>query len=45
MVSIAPDLTSCRVIAASPTVVAEMVFPSKASAENVIAMFNNKKVR
>ena len=37
-------LQSCKIIAVSPTVMAEMVFVDKADAENVIATFNNKKV-
>jgi len=44
MLPFAGDLTSCRIITASPTVIAEMVFASKTSADNVVATFNNKKV-
>ena len=39
------EISSCRIITASPTVMAEMVFVEKQSAEQVIDMFNNKKVR
>lgn len=38
------EMQSCKIIAISPTVMAEMVFAEKANAENVIATFNNKKV-
>lgn len=38
------EMESCKIIALSPVVVAEMVFAEKANAENVIATFNNKKV-
>ena len=38
------EMQSCRILSASPTVIAEMVFAEKQNAENVIATFNNKKV-
>lgn len=38
------DVQSCRIITASPTVIAEIVFSEKHSAENVIQTFNNQKV-
>jgi len=38
------ELLSCKLVAANPTVIAEMVFLDKLGAENVIATFNNKKV-
>lgn len=38
------EMQSCRIITASPTVMAEMVFTEKSSAESVISTFNNKKV-
>ncbi|KAL9123560.1 MAG: hypothetical protein Q9217_007017, partial [Psora testacea] len=37
------EMQSCRIITASPTVMAEMVFSEKHNAEAVIEMFNNKK--
>ncbi|KAI4288356.1 MAG: hypothetical protein L6R35_002385 [Caloplaca aegaea] len=37
-------MESCLIVSHRPTVVAEMVFLEKSSAENVIATFNNKKV-
>jgi hypothetical protein len=37
-------MQSCRIITASPTVIAEMVFMERAGAENVIATFNGQKV-
>ncbi|KAL8649511.1 MAG: hypothetical protein Q9210_004349 [Variospora velana] len=36
-------MESCLIVSHRPTVVAEMVFLEKSSAENVIATFNNKK--
>ena len=44
MVPNGSDISSCRIITASPTVMAEMVFSEKSSAEGVIETFNNKKV-
>ena len=38
------DMQSCRIVTASPTVMAEMVFAEKQNAEAVIETFNNKKV-
>lgn len=38
------EMQSCRIISAAPTVMAEMVFAEKHSAESVISTFNNKKV-
>ena len=38
------EVSSCRIITASPTVMAEMVFNEKAGAERVIETFNGKKV-
>jgi hypothetical protein len=37
-------MQSCRIITASPTVIAEMVFMERSGAENVIATFNGQKV-
>ena len=45
MVPVGGEMQSCRVITSSPTVIAEMVFIDKGGAENVIATFNNQKVR
>ena len=39
------EMQSCRIMSASPTVIAEMVFTEKHNAESVISTFNNKKVR
>ena len=44
MVPSGTEISSCRIITASPTVMAEMVFSEKQSAEGVIETFNNKKV-
>lgn len=38
------EMQSCRIITSSPTVIAEMVFVEKQSADTVISTFNNKKV-
>ena len=37
-------MDSCRVVTSHPTVMAELVFADKSSAETVIANFNNQKV-
>lgn len=44
MQPIGGDMASCRLLAANPTVIAEMAFLDKSGAEKVIAMFNNKRV-
>lgn len=44
MEPIGGELQSCRIVANSPTVIAEMVFTAKSGAENVISTFNNQKV-
>lgn len=38
------EMQSCRIMSATPTVIAEMVFIEKQNAESVISTFNNKKV-
>ncbi|KAG8530028.1 uncharacterized protein KY384_005510 [Bacidia gigantensis] len=43
MVPSGGELQGCRIITASPTVMAEMLFSEKQSAESVIGTFNNKK--
>ena len=45
MESVVGEIQSCRIITASPTVIVEMVFADKGSAEAVIAKFNNQKVK
>lgn len=44
MQPIGGNMAGCRLVASSPTVIAEMVFLERAGADNVIAMFNNKRV-
>ena len=44
MVPSGGEMQSCKVTSYHPTVTAEMVFAEKASADSVIATFNNKKV-
>lgn len=44
MVPSGGEMQSCKVTSYHPTVTAEMVFAEKASADAVIATFNNKKV-
>lgn len=39
------EMQSCKIVSYSPFLVAEMVFAERANAENVIATFNNKKVK
>jgi hypothetical protein len=46
---LAPDkeqsgLVRCRLVASNPTVIAELVFTKMDAAEDVIAVYNNKKV-
>ncbi|KAI9820240.1 MAG: hypothetical protein M1827_005862 [Pycnora praestabilis] len=43
LLPIGGEMTSCRIIVAQPTVIAEIVFVEKEGAENVIAMLNNQK--
>ncbi|KAL8701163.1 MAG: hypothetical protein Q9201_005053 [Fulgogasparrea decipioides] len=43
MFPVGGEMQDCRIVAKSPTVVAEMVFSEKAKADNVIATFNNKR--
>lgn len=44
MIPVGGKMLSCKILAASPTVIAEMVFTDKAGADNVISTFNNQKV-
>ena len=44
MIPTGGEMQSCRIITASPTVMAEMIFSDKQNAEAVIDTFNNKKV-
>ena len=44
MAPTAGEMQSCRIITSSPTVIAEMVFVDRQSADTVISTFNNKKV-
>ena len=39
------EMQSCKIVSYSPILVAEMLFAERANAENVIATFNNKKVK
>lgn len=45
MAPVGGEVSSCHLVSAKPTVMAEIVFLDKAGAENVIATFNNQKVR
>ena len=45
MLPIGGEILSCRILTSTPTVIAEMAFMDKEGADNVIATFNNKKVR
>ena len=38
------EMVKCKILTASPTVMAEMVFAEKANADKVIETFNNRKV-
>ena len=44
MLDVGGQMTSCRVVASNPTVIAEMAFVERAAAERVIDTFNGKKV-
>lgn len=44
MIPTGGEMLNCRILSASPTVIAEMVFSEKHNAESVISTFNNKKV-
>ncbi|KAK5018849.1 hypothetical protein LTR39_000749 [Cryomyces antarcticus] len=37
------EMTGCKLVSSNPTVIVEMGFVEKSGAENVIAMFNNKR--
>lgn len=45
MAPIGGEMLGCKIISSTPTVIVEMVFVDRSGADNVIAMFNNKKVR
>lgn len=45
MLDVGGQMTECRLVATTPTVMAEMTFVEKSGAETVINTFNNKKVR
>jgi len=44
MANVGGQMTYCKLVASSPTVIAEMSFTDRVGAEAVIEMFNNKKV-
>lgn len=44
MLKVGGELTSCRLVSSTPTVIAEMQFADPAGADNVIEQFNGKKV-
>ena len=44
MAPIGGEMLACKLISSHPTVIAEMIFTERSGADNVIAMFNNKKV-
>jgi len=45
MVPTVGEMQSCKIMTSTPTVIAEMMFADKSSADNVISTFNNKKVK
>ena len=45
MAPIGQDILGCVLLADVPTVIAELVFAKREGAENVIATFNNQRVR
>lgn len=44
MAPIGGEMISCKLASAKPTVIAEMLFTERTGADNVISMFNGKKV-
>ena len=38
------EMLGCHLVSSNPTVIAEMVFAERDGADNVVAMFNNKRV-
>jgi hypothetical protein len=44
MAPIGGDMSGCKLISTSPNVIAEMLFLDRVGADNVINMFNGKKV-
>lgn len=44
MQSVGGDMTTCKLTASNPTVIAEMTFVDRTGAEKVIETFNGKKV-
>lgn len=44
MQNVGGQMTYCKLVASTPTVIAEMSFVDRTGAEKVIEMFNNKKV-
>lgn len=44
MENIDADITSCILLASTPTVIAQMTFATKAGADKVVATYNNKRV-
>jgi hypothetical protein len=44
MVPVGGEVQYCKLVSANPTVIAEMAFLDRAGAENVISMFNGKRV-
>ena len=44
MLSVGGQMTSCKLAASNPTVIAEMAFVEKSGADKVIDTFNGKKV-
>ena len=44
MQDVGGQMTSCKLVASNPTVIAEMSFVEKSGAEKVIDTFNGKKV-
>ena len=41
---VAGEIMSCVIITSNPTIIAEMVFAEKETAEMIVATFNNQKV-
>ena len=44
MAPIGGEMLGCKLASKQPTVIAEMIFVEREGADNVIEMFNNKKV-
>ena len=45
MTPIGGEMSACKLISSYPTVICELLFLDKTGADNVVSLFNGKKVR